>query len=184
MPSMRLTPPTKTVLVLVLLVATLAYGLLIEFAVNAGRVHHGVDVQGLDIGGLNPAEAQEVLEKRGTEMKLSPIVFTTEGFDCRFTPEQLGWGPQAFDTTQAAMTVGRRGGPFEALRERLRAWTSGVTVEWQGSPARARIRRELDRCEERSKGLGLEVDRRRLRRKIKKAIVTWPRPPFTIPLEA
>lgn len=181
---MRLSALSKTVLVLVLLVGTAAYGLLIEFAINAGRVHRGVDVRGLDIGGLNPAEAQEVLEKRGTEMKVSPIIFTTEGFDCRFTPEQLGWGPQAFDTTRAAMAVGRDGSIFDALQERFRAWTAGITIDWQGSPVRGRIRRELDRCDQRSEGLGLEVDRRRLRREIKEAIVTWPRFPFPIPLEA
>lgn len=182
MAGMRLTTPTKTVLTLVVVVGLAAYALLVEFAVNAGRIHHGVDVHGLDVGGLNHAEAQEVLERRGEEMKTSPMIFTTEGFDCRFTPEDVGWGPQAFDTAAAAMEVGREGGPVTALRDRLRAWTGGVTVDWAGSTQPARVGREVVRCERLAQGMGLEIDRPRLRFLIKRAVVSWPREPFPIPL--
>lgn len=182
MAVMRLTAPTKTVLAMVLVLALAAYLLLVEFAVNAGRVHHGVDVQGVDVGGLNHAEAQDVLTQRGEEMKASPMIFSTEGFDCRFTPEDVGWGPQAFDTAAAAMAVGREGGILQALRDRWRAWTEGVTIDWGGSPDPARVTRELNRCEQIAEGLGIEIDRPRLRYKIKRAIVAWPRAIFTIPL--
>ena len=182
MAPMRLTAPTKAVLAVVLLVGLIAYLLLVEFAVNAGRIHRGVDVHGLDVGGLNHAEAQDLLEQRGGEMKESPIIFTSEGFDCRFTPEDIGWGPQAFDTAVAAMDVGRTGGISDALGDRLRAWTEGVTVDWAGSTDPARVGRELNRCERAAAGLGVEIDRARLRYKIKRAVVTWPREHFTVPL--
>lgn len=179
---MRLTPPTKIVLAAVLVIGIAGYALLVDFAVNAGRVHRGVDVQGFDIGGLNHPEAQDALEERGEAMKTSPMVFTTEGFDCRFTPATVGWGPQAFDTAGAAMEVGRSGGTIAALGERIRAWTDGVTIDWAGSTDPRRMRRELDRCERTAEGLGIQIDRPRMRFKIKRAIVTWPRPIFTIPL--
>ena len=182
MTRMRLTAPTKTVLGIVLLLGLAAYLLLLEFAVNAGRVHHGVDVQGVDVGGLNHAEAQAVLTERGDEMKASPLIFSTEGFDCRFTPEDVGWGPQAFDTAAAAMAVGREGGPIQSLGDRWRAWTTGVTIDWGGSTDHARVTREIDRCERTAEALGVEVDRPRLRYKIKRAVVTWPREVFTLPL--
>lgn len=180
---MQLTPPTKIVLAVVLVIGIAGYALLVDFAVNAGRVHRGVDVQGFDVGGLNHPEAQEALQERGESMKESPMIFTTEGFDCRFTPADVGWGPQAFDTASAAMDVGRTGGALEALAERIRAWTEGVTIDWAGSTDPRRMRRELDRCEEVAEGLGIAIDRPRMRFKIKRAIVTWPRAIFTIPLE-
>lgn len=183
MAGMRLSAPTKALLAVVLLVGTIAYLVLVELAVNAGRIHRGVDVHGVDVGGLNHAEAQELLGERGDEMKDSPIVFTSEGFDCRFTPEDVGWGPQAFDTAAAAMDVGRTGGVFEALGDRLRAWTEGVTVDWAGATDPAQVGRELNRCERAAEGLGVEIDRPRLRYKIKRAVVAWPREPFTVPLE-
>lgn len=183
MATMQLSAPTKTVLVLVLVAGLAAYALLVEFAVNAGRIHHGVDVQGVDVGGLNHAEAQAVLEERGDEMKSSPIVFTIEGFDCRFTPADLGWGPQAFDTAAAAMEVGREGGPWKALRDRLRAWGDGVTIDWAGSTDPARVGRRLNRCERLAESRGVDIDRPRLRYLIKRAVVSWPRDPYPLPVE-
>lgn len=182
MTPMQLSRTVKTIVVLFLVAALVAYALLLEFAINAGRVHRGVSVQGYEVGGFNYAEAAAALNARGTEMKLEPMVFTTEGFDCSFTPEQIGWGPQPADTADAAMEVGRRGGILEALAERLEAWTDGVTIEWAGSPDAAKVGRELNRCEKQAAGLGLDIDRPRLRYAIRKAIVTWPRATVPIPL--
>ncbi len=180
---MQLSPPVKTVLALALVVGAVGYGLLVEFAVNAGRVHPGVTVEGFDIGGLNRTEAEAALSARGEEMKNSPMVFTGEGFDCRFTPEQVGWGPQEFETTNAAMAVGRRGSWIDAVRERIRAWTEGVEVEWADAPDPAKVGRELNRCEDLATSMGVGIDRERLRYKIKRTIVTWPRRPTPIPLD-
>jgi hypothetical protein len=179
---MKMTGSMRLIVITFLILAALAYLLLLEFAINAGRVHHGVSVEGFDVGGLNRTEAEEALDTRGEEMKVSPMIFTTEGFDCRFTPAQVGWGPQEFETTNAAMSVGRGGSWTEALGDRLRAWTDGVQVKWSDSPDAAKVGRELNRCEEQAAGLGLEIDRARLRYEIRRAIVTWPRIPVPIPL--
>lgn len=183
MTTMRLTPGVKATVAVLLVIGATGYGLLLEFAINAGRIHRGVDVEGFDVGGLNYPEAVEELTARGEELKSAPMIFTTEGFDCRFTPEDVGWGPQPSDTADAALDVGRTGGIGDALGQRWDAWTDGVTVEWAGSPDPARVGRELNRCEETAAGLALTIDRAKLRYKIKRAIVTWPRRPFRIPLE-
>lgn len=182
MAPMRVTPSTKAVFGLVLLIAALAYLVIVEVAVSAGRIHHGVDVNGFDIGGLNQQDAVEALRERGDEMKESPMIFTSEGFDCRLTPEQIGWGPQPADTAAAAMAVGRDDIPFGALADRWRAWTSGASVDWQGRTHPAKVGRELNRCEQASEGLGVEIDRPRLRFLIKKTVLEWPRGPVEIPL--
>ena len=179
---MQLSRGIKSVVVVSSLLGLIAYGLLLEFAINAGRVHRGVSVEGFDIGGLNYAEAAAALNERGTAMKLAPMIFTTEGFDCRFTPEDIGWGPQPADTADTAMEVGRDDGVLDALQERMKAWTEGVTIVWAGSPDTARVGRELNRCEKQAAGLGLEIDRPKLRFAIKQTIVTWPREPVPIPL--
>lgn len=181
---MQLTPPVKTVLVLVLIVGAVSYLILLDLAVNAGRVHRGVSVAGFDVGGLNATEAADALEERGDAMKTSPMLFTAEGFDCRFTPEDVGWGPQPADTLEAALEVGRGGSLWQDLRDRLNAWSNGVRVEWAGAPNPDEVDRELDRCEELAEAMGVTIDRARLRYKVKRAIVTWPRRPFRIPLES
>ncbi len=181
---MQLTPPVKTVLVLALIVAAVAYLVLLDLAVNAGRVHRGVSVGGLDIGGLNRTEAEAALAARGEEMKETPMIFTSEGFDCRFTPEHVGWGPQEFETADAAMAVGREGSWLEAAGDRIEAWTDGIDVDWADAPDPAKVGRELNRCEDLAAAMGVTIDRARLRYKIKRAVVTWPRRPFRIPLES
>jgi hypothetical protein len=181
---MQLSPVMKIVLALVLVMAGAAYLLLLEFAVNAGRVHRGVSVRGVDVGGLNSVEAEEVLRERGKEMKSTPLLFTTEGFDCRFTPRAVGWGPQPFDTTSVAMAVGRDGSIVEALRDRWRAWTEGIDVSWAGDSDPAKVERELDRCEELAGSLGVQIDRDRLRHHVESAVERWPREPLTLPLRA
>lgn len=182
MTLMKLTAPMRAIVIVFVLLGALAYLLLLEFAINAGRVHRGVSVEGFEVGGLNRTEAEAALDKRGEEMKASPMIFTTEGFDCRFTPAHVGWGPQEFETTNAAMAVGRDGSWTTALGDRFEAWTEGIEVNWADSPDAAKVGRELNRCDEQAEGLGLEIDRARLRYEIRKAIVTWPREPVPIPL--
>ena len=181
---MRINPSTKAVFAIVLLIAATAYVVVVEVAVSAGRVHHGVDVRGFDIGGLNHQEAIDALRRRGDEMKASPMVFTAEGFECSFTPDEIGWGPQPADTAAAAMAVGRDDLPFGALGDRWRAWTSGVSIDWQGRTDPARVGRELNRCEKASEEVGVEIDRARLRYLIKQTVDQWPREPIEVPLES
>lgn len=182
MTPMQLTTGVKTAVVLFLIVGALTYALLLEFAINAGRVHRGVSVEGYDIGGLNYAEARDALNDRGTELKDTAMVFAADGVECEFSPADIGWGPQPSDTADLAMEVGRDGGVIDALRERFTAWTDGVRIEWAGSPAATKVGRALNRCEKQAEEAGLQIDRPKLRHTIKKAIVTWPRPHFTIPL--
>jgi hypothetical protein len=181
---MQLSPVLRLLLVVSLTLAGIAYLLLLEFAVNAGRIHRGVSVAGVDVGGLISVEAQELLSERGKEMKSTPLIFTTEGFDCRFTPRAVGWGPQPFDTTRSAMAVGRDGGVVDALGDRWRAWTQGIDISWAGHPDPAKVERELDRCEEVAASLGVGVDRDRLRDLVEAAVERWPREPVALPLRA
>ena len=179
---MKLSARTKIVGGLFVLVALLAYAILVELAINAGKVHHGVSVQGFDIGGLSRADAEAALGDRGEEMQQEPMRFVAEGFYCLFTPEMVGWGPQEFETADLAMRIGRDGGPMQALRDRWRAWTSGIEVAWTDRPNARLMGRELARCERTAAGLGYEIDRPRLRFLVKRTISTWPRETVAIPL--
>jgi hypothetical protein len=167
---------------LFVVLAMLAYAALVEVAINAGKVHHGVSVQGFDIGGLSRADAEAALSERGEEMQHEPMLFVAEGFDCRFSPAMVGWGPQEFQTSDLAMQVGRGEGLLDALGERWTAWTSGIEVAWTDRPNAVRMGRELARCDRTARGLGYEIDLPRLRFLVKRTITTWPREPVEIPV--
>lgn len=172
---MQLSMISRVVLTAVVMVGIAAYAIVVDLGMNAGRIHTGVFVRGFDVGGLTEAEATAALEKQGELLQESPIVLSTEGFDCRFIPTELGWGPQPFDTARLAMQVGRSGGWTNALSERWRAWTSRVDVPWAGTPDAGKVGRFLNQCEELARGVGVTIDRGRTRFLIRRTIETWPR---------
>lgn len=181
---MNLSRRAKAVVAVGVVIGLFVYLLLLELGVNAGRIHYGVSVGGFDVGGLTMVEAAGELAERGEELRYEPVIFTHEGFDCRFTPDELGWTPRQTTTAQLALEVGRADAPFGALADRLRAWFGGVDVEWPDKPKRGEMRELIDGCERQAEGLGLELDRFTLRKRIRRAIVAWPRHNFLIPIEA
>jgi hypothetical protein len=179
----RVPPYVKPLSVVLGLIGLIVFLLIVEFGVNAGRIHYGVEVGEIDVGGLTLSEAEELLERRGDKLKTMPIVFGAEGFDCRFTPKEIGWGPQPFDTASAAMEIGRPLLSFDSIGERVDAWFTGIKLKW-GQPDPERVERIVNDCERNSRGLNLTIDRERLRSYISEAIVADPRPPmFPVPLE-
>jgi hypothetical protein len=181
----KLSWPTKVLFGVGLVLALIVYAGLVDLGINAGKVLRGVTVQGFDIGGLTFEQAEAALDERGTEMEETPMVFTTEGFECDFTPAQVGWGPQPRDTALMGMSVGRDGGLLESAGDRLRSWFgSGTDIQWAGKPNAARMGSELSRCQRNAEALGLSINLPKLRFLIKRTIVTWPREPVPIPLEA
>ncbi len=172
----------RILLALGLVVAVVCYFVLLDFGINAGRIHYGVSVEGVDVGGMTEIEAVRVLAERGEDLQHSPVILATEGFDCRFIPDEIGWDAQPVATAEAARQVGARGGIFRALGDRLRAWFEGVEIEWIDKPRAKKIRALVDECEQHAQALGLQVNRWRLRKRIRRSIVTWPRRTFVVPV--
>lgn len=167
-----------------LLLGLAAYVVIVDLGVSAGRIHHGVSVQGIDLGGLTEAEAESVLQGRATELRARPVRFGREGLPLlHFVPKELRWRPLYRVTAQAAMEVGRAESPVLALWERLRAWFGGVRIEWQGSPRAGRVDALLDKWEAIAEERGLALNRPLLRYKIRQVLNA--RPPqslYQVPL--
>jgi hypothetical protein len=167
-------------------VAVLAFLMIVEFGISAGRIHYGVEVRGgLEIGGMTPSEADEVLEERAQEMLADDIVLGGPGVTVRFYPQKpdgvtgdvltAGWAPGRPATIEAALAVGRKDAPFGALADRWKAWVSGVKIAWKGHPLPRRIKQIIDTVEELGEEQGLTLDRVALRVKIRRVLNTWPR---------
>ncbi|MDQ3982165.1 MAG: hypothetical protein M3271_05735 [Actinomycetota bacterium] len=165
------------------LVGLFLYLVVVDLGMHAGRVHRGVTVAGFDIGGLTEIEAFEALQERRELLEDTPVVFIANGFDCRALPSDLGWSPQPFNTARDAMEVGRDG-ILAGLRERIDAWFGGVKVGWAGTVEPDEVDDFLDYCEENAAVVDVTVNRPKLRYRIRRAIVTYPRSPldFEVPL--
>lgn len=178
---MTLSARSKFGLAVATLIGIAAYLIIVDYGINAGRIHHGVNVRGIDVGGLTKEEAAELLEERGEAFAVSPIVLTQEGFSCNFVPSELEWDARPFETAVAAYRVGRGESWFAALGARAKAWVTGATIPWNDRVDGHEMRVLLDRCEREATALGYEMRRYRLRQLIRAAI-TSPRSPVTIPV--
>jgi hypothetical protein len=159
------------------------YVLIVDFGISAGRIHHGVSVAGVEVGGLTEEEAGEVLERRVRLLSSKPVTFFGPGMWERVTPASVGWRPRPGRSAAAALRIGRANAPLGALSDRWRAWFGGVDLRWAGTTSSRRMRLYVDRIERRANDLGYELDRPKLRRKIKRGINAWPRYPLRIPVQ-
>jgi hypothetical protein len=162
--------------------AAILFLAVVELGISAGRIHRGVDVNGIDVGGLTLPDAEDLLAEQGKALRQRSIAFTAEGTNCNFAPKMLGWRPEPEATAENALGVGRAGGLGSALLDRLKAWTGGVSVGWAGTPKLRKVARFVDDCVERGAAVGVEVHAGNLRFLVRRAIVTPDRQIFDIPL--
>ena len=173
----------RTLLGLAALAGLAIFLLIVDLGVNAGRIHYGVSVAGFDIGGMTGQEALTALRERKALLRHEEICFRGPRFRSCTVPARLGWAPDPSITRDEAMRVGRDDAPFGALGARLRAWVAGVNVPWSSGPRAHKVDRLLDDWERELASNGHRINRGRLRFRITRAILTFPRRPFRIPLE-
>ncbi|MEA2461500.1 MAG: hypothetical protein QOH90_1677 [Actinomycetota bacterium] len=174
----------KIVLGLIIVVGLLIYLVIVDLGINAGRIHRGVEITGLDLGGLTPTEAEDALRARADELKYSLITFARDDVVCRFTPLEVGWSPRMPETAEVAREVGRGDNIFSDLSERLRAWIFGQKVHWKASVDAGKLHRTVTQCKRAALAEDVTLDTKKLRRKIRRAIVHWPRRIYAVPVEA
>ena len=98
-----------------------------DFWLNSGKVHRGVEVGNVSLGGMEPAEAREVVRERA----LGPLQEIELTGSERFSrsAEELGINFHVDATVDKAYAVGREGNLPERLGERLRAAFPGITID-------------------------------------------------------
>ena len=171
-----MSPVMKGPLVVTGVVLLIAYVAIVELGINAGRIHFGVSVRGMDVGGLTVEEAVQRLQGRAALLDSKPIVFGSQGLGkVSVFPSDLSWMGNVEKTAEEAAAVGRDGGLVTALSDRVAAYLEGVDVPWQGGPRPGKVSRLINRIEKRAAEEGLELDRARLRGKIKRLVQRWPR---------
>ncbi len=180
---MRLSLSAKALFALLVILGLSAYLVVVDLGINAGRIHYGVSVGDVDVGGLTVDEAARTLDERAQELADEPAYFEVGGLTKILIPENVGWHPRSFTNARDAFEVGRAGGPFTALKDRIDAWTEGVKIPWRSGQDHKEVGLLIDRWEEEAAELGYDIRRRALRRRISRAAVTWPRRTFGIPLQ-
>jgi vancomycin resistance protein YoaR len=108
---------------LVMLILTMGYRL-----VHIGRIFPGVSVAGVDVSGMNRADAALKIQAALTFPYTGRIVFR-DGQNVQVeTPAQLGMVLDPAATAQQAYDFGRKGGIFQTINDELNAAQVGVAL--------------------------------------------------------
>jgi len=115
-----------------------------EAAMTTGRIHPGVSVSGVEIGGMIPEKAAATLAKE-LPAKASEAVTVSYGSETwSVAPEEIGLSFNFEKVADDAMGVGREGGVFSALGGRMKAWFGGVDLPADPSADEAKMRETLE----------------------------------------
>ena len=157
------------------------YGVIVDLGVNAGRIHYGVQVDGVAVGGMTQDKAERVLQRAARGLRTKRLTFHRRGTVFHLEPKEVGWRPHPGASAAAAMEVGRSGGPLAAAGARLKAW-SGIKLPWSGKPDHRKVTRLIDDWSRKAAARGLTVDRGRLRFQIRRAVRRMGKERYRIPL--
>jgi len=124
--------PSWATWTLVVLGAALILAVGVDLATSAGRIHPGVSVGGVKVGGMTPQRAVTVLQAQLPEKSKAPVVVKYESKAWSVAPEDLALTFDYDALTASAMTVGRSGGFFGSVGQRVGAWFGKADL-----PARA-----------------------------------------------
>lgn len=117
------------VIAAVAVAAVLLLAVVGEAAATAGRIHPGVSVSGVKVGGLIPGKAKLLLDKElAAKAESSPAIVTYGDKSWKVAAQDVG---VSFDTQKLvdqAMQVGREDNALVAVGHRLRAWAVGQQI--------------------------------------------------------
>lgn len=178
----NLATSTRLALTALALVGSIGFLLILEFGVSAGRVHHGVTVDGFDVSGLTLNDLQDSLFEKAHALEDEPVCFSHDAIRLCIDPADVGWRMSPRETAQQAFDVGRAGFPLGAINERATAWLGGVDVPWEGTARGERVGRVLNEWESILGGRGLELRRFAARQRIYRALGTHPRVIVPLPI--
>ena len=109
----------------VLLVVALAIGYDFWYS---GRIYPGVSVAGVELSGLPPQQAANLLARRLSYPETGKIVFKDKDKLWVATPLQVGLFLDAQNSAMQAYHYGRQGDPLTRWFSQLRAWYSGQNL--------------------------------------------------------
>jgi hypothetical protein len=181
----KLSPLAKAGIAVGGVIAFALFLVVVDLGVNAGRIHYGVSVSDIDLGGMTRREAITELEEHVDELEDERVIrLTAVGLNVGVQPSRLGWSFNPRTTVRAAYDVGRDDAPFGALSDRIASWLWGTKVDLRGRLVEPTLQGQIDEWDERLSGLGTPVDREALEALLKKALAEGDAGPYEFPLES
>jgi vancomycin resistance protein YoaR len=125
-----------------LVVATAALGL--AFAGSPERLADGVEIAGVEVGGLTPTQARRFLERRAARFAHEPVTFTDGRRTWKLQPARLGVKVDWAEAVESARRQSGGLGPLRGLR-RIEVRVFGADIVPPTTVYRAALDYHLDR---------------------------------------
>ncbi len=115
------------------ILAAFLLGYLVDSAVYYGKIHAGVSVAGLDLGGLTRDEAATALKRLVKEAEDSPVTIVSGQKSWEVLPKAVGVSIDVEAAVSAAMEVSRKGNPFADFFRRIALFIWGTDLPLAGA---------------------------------------------------
>ncbi|MDX1619984.1 MAG: VanW family protein, partial [Nitriliruptorales bacterium] len=115
--------------VAVVVVGLAAMSLLAIWFVQRGEILPGVSVEGIEVGGLAPADAETALADTIAARQSDPVIFTLGEREFELQPSTISHTVDIDGTIDEAMAIGRDGGFVADLVDRVRSFWVEREVE-------------------------------------------------------
>jgi vancomycin resistance protein YoaR len=99
-----------------LVLAVIGSALGLVFAGSPERIAAGVQIDGVNVGGMKPGAAQRLLERRARSLERVPVLFVAGDRRWRLTPQQLGVHADWHAAVELARRHGDGFGPLRGFR--------------------------------------------------------------------
>ncbi len=103
--------------------AIVLIAVVVDVASSTGRVHPGVTVGAVKIGGMNPEAATAELERKLPPMATKPVILEHESKSWTVKPDEIAVTFDYPALVSQAMSVGRSGTASRSLLQRIAAWS-------------------------------------------------------------
>lgn len=115
---------------IIVCLAVVAGGVGVDLLLYQGKIHRGVTVWGMNLGGQSESAARAALSAAAEERLARPVsVLAADETVVTLVPSEAGVTARVDEAVLRAATCGRQGNVFARLWERLRLWLDTVEVE-------------------------------------------------------
>ena len=153
------------------LVLVIILAVIVDIGASAGRIHPGVTVAGVNVGGKTPAAATTLLQSELAKKADAPVTvtYTAQGKTKSWsvTSSQVGVSYDAMAIADQAMKVGRTGGFLSSISGRAVAWFKGVALPATATADPKKLAALTDKI-----ASGVEVDARDATLEVSGVVVT------------
>lgn len=93
-----------------------------DHLLSYGRIHKGVSVSGINVGGMTPAQARQKLYTESASILDRPLLVLHENKSWKISPRDLNATLNVEGAVDTAYNLGRRGTVLKQLKERFSLW--------------------------------------------------------------